>query len=92
MQNVHVSKLPTSQARPASMGDVSCSMSLPYKHSPASKRNESRAPNPAKYTLACAEFSNASAIIAALSPGTEISTPSSPNFSIKQTNFESMEK
>lgn len=70
--------LPTSHARPASMGDVSWSMSLPYKQSPASKRNESRAPKPPNCTLACVEFNSASTMIDALSPGIEISTPSSP--------------
>ncbi|KAI2803166.1 hypothetical protein BLOT_007289 [Blomia tropicalis] len=37
-------------ARPASIGVVVSSISLPYKHKPASNRNESRAPSPANFT------------------------------------------
>ena len=60
----------------ASSGSVLVSMSWPYRHSPASRRRELRAPSPIGLTSGCASKARASA--SALSTGTEISKPSSP--------------
>src|SRR6185437_12558432 len=65
----------TVQARPASHGVTSSSMSWPYRFIPASSRSVSRAPKPAGCTPAAASaFHNATAC----SSGTMISKPSSP--------------
>ena len=60
----------------ASGGVVVVSMSLPYRHRPASRRNELRAPRPMGLTSGCASRARANASACALC--TDISKPSSP--------------
>lgn len=69
-------RLPTVQVSPASTGVMSSFRSLPYRHSPASRRSASRAPRPHSRTVVSPSSVSASAT--ARSPGTEISNPSSP--------------
>ena len=49
------------QFRPASTGVVVVSMSLPYRHRPASRRSELRAPRPTGLTSGCASRARARA-------------------------------
>ncbi len=58
-------------ASPASMGVVSCDMSLPYKHSPASKRSTSLAPKPAILTAPSCTDSSFSVNVTTSGVGTE---------------------
>ena len=71
------------QDSPASTGVVVSSMSLPYRHNPASRRRESRAPNPAGLTSGSSRSRRARR--SASSAGTEISNPSSPVYPERMT-------
>ncbi len=62
--------IPMHHARPASIGVVFSSISLPYKHNPASSLRVSRAPKPASFIWSlCSNRSDSST---ALSEGSEI--------------------
>ena len=67
--------------RPASTGVVFSSMSLPYKHNPASSLRVSRAPKPASLTLSLC--SNRSVSSTALSEGREICNKNKKQTSIR---------
>mmetsp|Transcript_38782 Transcript_38782/g.97036 ORF Transcript_38782/g.97036 Transcript_38782/m.97036 type:complete len:227 (-) Transcript_38782:444-1124(-) len=69
-------RFPTVQTSAASTGVVSSSASWPYRHRPASRRNESLAPSAAGWTASLLKSVLAS--LTACSLGTEISNPSSP--------------
>mmetsp|Transcript_27278 Transcript_27278/g.69442 ORF Transcript_27278/g.69442 Transcript_27278/m.69442 type:complete len:222 (+) Transcript_27278:442-1107(+) len=74
-------RLPTVHARPASMGEMDSSRSLPYRHSPASRRSESRGPRPHRRTALLPISFSVSATAWLL--GTLISNPSSPVYPVR---------
>ena len=71
-------RFPIVHVKPASIGVVSSSISLPYKHKPASSRKESRAPKPDSCTLPSVDESKVSVTSVILSSMIDNSNPSSP--------------
>ena len=65
--------LATVHISPASTGVVSSSISLPYRQSPASNLNESRAPKPASRTCPWSELSKCSVTFLVSPSGMDIS-------------------
>ena len=95
-----INSLPIVHTSPASTGEVFSSISLPYKQRPASKRSESRAPNPAGFTSGCfksslfntirrhlRKYNTYSARCTAIFSCTLISKPSSPVYPQRVTYY-----